>query len=59
MPLPSGEGSSHGAEAAGSEPVPVSQEEMPPASKSVTIILEELPLPPTARSPVLAMEDVN
>ena len=46
VPVPSGDGSSHGAEVASSEPVPVIQGELPPVSASVIIILEEFPLPP-------------
>ena len=59
VPMLSGERSSCGIEATGSEPVPVIQEELPPVFKSVTIILKELPLPPTAGSPVPIVEDVN
>ena len=57
--MPSGKRSSSGAEAAGSEPVLVIQEKLPPVSESFTIVLEELPLLPIVGSPIPAVDDVN
>ena len=57
--MPSGKGSSSGAEAVCSEFAPVIQDELPPVSESVTIILEELPLLLIVGSPISAVDDVN